>query len=531
MRTPRAILNSIILMLFVAGGGYAATITGTVKGPDGSAFEGAFVQAQNAMNGITVYVLSGKDGRYRIENLPTGEYELRIRAIGYRGQPRSGITLSGNQTASFDFPLQKGIVRWSDLSVYQGSQLLPEGPGKELLVDRCFGCHGFESRMASVRRDENGWREKVNFMRDTVGVHVNDHDAAEIASYLTSVFGEDSKVPESPALLPAYKSVEQKFSDDSTKIVYVEYEMPGPGRMPWDANPDKNGNIWIPYFSQVNALGKLDPKTGDVQEFKLPNEPRVAMHSAFPAPDGTVWFTEQSNNRIGKWDPATGKITEIQDTYVPPKVKVVHLEGGEGIPSSGSKHTIRVDPQGIVWTSGMPFTRFDPRTQEFTEFKTPPNTYGNEIDNDGNIWFTGWSADGKIYKIDTKTGKMMSWQPPTAGWPRRITIDSNGIVYFTEYAAGKIGRLDPSTGAFKEYQLPGGQPTPYGVVANQYGVWYSSEKMDVIGRVDPDTGKITLYPFSHFENTIRELRLDTQGRIWYGTPANNKVGYFYLASK
>jgi hypothetical protein len=31
------------------------------------------------------------------------------------------------------------------------------------------------------------------------------------------------------------------------------------------------------------------------------------------------------------------------------------------------------------------------------------------------------------------------------------------------------------------------------------------------------------------ENTMREFILDAQGRMWFGTPANNKVGYFYLA--
>jgi hypothetical protein len=28
---------------------------------------------------------------------------------------------------------------------------------------------------------------------------------------------------------------------------------------------------------------------------------------------------------------------------------------------------------------------------------------------------------------------------------------------------------------------------------------------------------------------MREFYLDAQGRMWFGTPANNKVGYFYLA--
>jgi hypothetical protein len=31
-------------------------------------------------------------------------------------------------------------------------------------------------------------------------------------------------------------------------IVYVEYDLPGPNRMPWSAAPDKEGNVWMPYY-------------------------------------------------------------------------------------------------------------------------------------------------------------------------------------------------------------------------------------------------------------------------------------------
>jgi len=34
------------------------------------------------------------------------------------------------------------------------------------------------------------------------------------------------------------------------------------------------------------------------------------------------------------------------------------------------------------------------------------------------------------------------------------------------------------------------------------------------------------YPFPYSGNGIRELLPDSEGRMWYGTPFNNKVGYF-----
>src|ERR1700692_991425 len=115
-RIPK-ILALISAMIFPAAFAHGATITGTVKGPDGAPFKGAFVQAQNAKTRITSDVLSDKDGRYQVENLPAGEYDLRIRAVGYRAEPRSGVSLAAAQSASFDWALQKGTVHWSDLSL------------------------------------------------------------------------------------------------------------------------------------------------------------------------------------------------------------------------------------------------------------------------------------------------------------------------------------------------------------------------------------------------------------------------------
>jgi len=42
---------------------------------------------------------------------------------------------------------------------------------------------------------------------------------------------------------------------------------------------------------------------------------------------------------------------------------------------------------------------------------------------------------------------------------------------------------------------------------------------------------VTEYPYPHSEISMREFFLDSQGRTWYASSVNNKVGYFYLAAK
>src|SRR4029077_1727317 len=214
MKLASKFVGLLTAFLFLATFARAATVNGSVKSPDGTPFRGAFVQAQNTSTRVLVSVLTDKDGRYRIENLPAGKYQVQVRAVGYRTDPRTEVSLAAEQNASYDFALAQGMVRWSDLSQYQGEVLFPEAKGKDLLVGKCFACHGFQSRMASARRDEDGWKDRVAYMVDSMHFFLggvaggfSDQNSSEVASYLNSLFGQESVLPKSPAELPKYKEL------------------------------------------------------------------------------------------------------------------------------------------------------------------------------------------------------------------------------------------------------------------------------------------------------------------------------------
>src|ERR1700732_10346 len=351
----------------------------------GAPFQGAFVEAQNSKSRITVIVLSDTQGRYQIPDLAAGDYRVFIKAVGYRADPRNPVTVTSDQNASFDFALQKAPVRWNEISQSQAKQLWPPAKGKDLIFSQCNICHQFQSRMASVTRDADGWRDRIAFMRDAMrfsmflGKHFSDQDADDVATYLTSLFGPDSVLPKSVADMPGYKDTVRPFTSEALNIVYVEYDMPGPSRMPFSAAPDKSGYLWIPDFGVANKITRLDPKTGEMQGFSVPYIGTAGVHSAVPALDGSVWLAEQGSNKLGRWDPVTQKITEYQDPYTP---------GKEGIEDGGSKHTVRLDASGKVWTSGVPLTRFDPETGKFTHFEEGDYAYDVKPDKNGDVWFT-----------------------------------------------------------------------------------------------------------------------------------------------
>src|SRR4029078_648186 len=158
----------VLGVVFAVSAADAATITGTVTGPDGTPFRAAFVQARNAQLKMTVSVRGDNQGHYVAENLPAGDYRVSIRAAGFKADVKNGLKLTADQDASQDFKLQTTPVRWTEISILQGSELMPDARGKKVLMAHCMSCHGFQSKMAATVRDLDGWRDRVEFMREAM---------------------------------------------------------------------------------------------------------------------------------------------------------------------------------------------------------------------------------------------------------------------------------------------------------------------------------------------------------------------------
>ncbi len=522
-------LVSLALTASLASTAFAASIAGNVTGPDGKPIMGIFVVAENSQNKMTVTVLSDAQGRYHINNLPAATYSVQISAVGYRSDPHDNVQLTADQKLACDFALQAASVRWTDLTTYQITQLLPKTAKHDLskryqepYFTTCMtSCHSLQHRVASQSHDAQGWKTLIQYMSNTImggegGGRMTDEKAQDFAEFLAAMFGPDSKKPASPAALPEYKKLVRTFSPEAMNIAYVEYDFPPiKGQGPWSAVEDKDGMFWIPYYGRGNEVVRLNPKTAELARFPLPFTKTAGIHSAIPAPDGTVWFTEAALGKFGHLNPFTKEIVEYQNTPL--------LDG-----TPTGTHTIRVDERGRVWTSGGPaITMFDPIANKFSHFDVG-NTYGNIVGHNGDEWFTSFVFPGPIARV-TKDGKLSKFYPPTKGKPQRLLVDENNIVWFSERGGNKLGRFDPQTESFKEFDLPGPAASPYAIGMDRNKmIWYASHEQDTIGRFDPKTGEVIEYPYPHSEISMREFFMDSQGRMWYASSVNNKVGYWYI---
>ncbi|HVB33091.1 MAG TPA: carboxypeptidase regulatory-like domain-containing protein [Patescibacteria group bacterium] len=552
------------LMVFTASAvplAMGATIRGTVKGPGGKPFEGAFVEAQNTTTNIMTDVLSQEDGSYRIPNLVAGDYRVSIRAVGYRAAAQNETLQTADQHAKCDFALKSGTAQWSDLSVWQAWLLLPNAPGKQLLFGPCFGCHNFQSRMATRRLNYQGWMGMVNYMRYDAADFVfgpkglapmSNQMAGSIAGYLTQVFGLNSTLPASPSALPGYKATVRKFTNQAMNIVYVVYPLTDSTWCPFQAYPPtiqkgfySDGYIWAGDYVNANRVIRVNPKTGQNTTYMVPTTGKnlaypltcvsEAIHAIEVGPEGNAWFAEQGCNRVGTVNLKTGNVTQYQAPFIPKS---------EWAKRGGYKHDshpMLVDGKVYVFSSGDPATRLDPRTGKFTTIQGIPNTYdvyGDTVN--GTVWFTDIGDNGPLYEVNPRTLKIiLRYQPkvdPKNFRSHRIAISSKGIVWVTcrnthlTANTERVCRLNPKTLAYKEYTPLGPDKHDYAITLDKSGnVWYSMTFLDEIQRLNPETGHMVQYPFPYPEITIRKFWRDAKGRIWWASNGNAAVGYFYLA--
>ena len=80
-----------------------------------------------------------------------------------------------------------------------------------------------------------------------------------------------------------------------------------------NTNPDSitvgpDGNLWFTEGSE-NRIGKLSLASGKITVYNVPTA-NAALGNIVAGPDGNLSFTEIEGNKIGKISPVTGVITE-----------------------------------------------------------------------------------------------------------------------------------------------------------------------------------------------------------------------------
>jgi virginiamycin B lyase len=275
-----------------------------------------------------------------------------------------------------------------------------------------------------------------------------------------------------------------------------------------------DGTLW--YTGQrAQTLGRVDMGTGQVREFPLPG--RHGPHGLVSDRDGNIWYTGNAAGLIGKLDPKTGQVTE----YKMPD------------PAARDPHTPIFDRNGILWftVQGGNFVgRLDPKTGTVT-LKQPPTPraapYGIVVLSNGTPVFDLFRTN-KIGTIDPKTMEITEYTLPEGARPRRIAVDANDIVWYTDFARGFLGRLDLKTKQVQEFPSPAGpQSQPYGISVTPDGVvWYSESGVEpnTLVRFDPVAKTFQTWKIPNGGGVVRHMVTAPNGDLLLAYSGVNKVG-------
>jgi virginiamycin B lyase len=117
--------------------------------------------------------------------------------------------------------------------------------------------------------------------------------------------------------------------------------------------------------------------------------------------------------------------------------------------------------------------------------------------------------------------------PNAAARPRRIAIQPDDVMWYSDYARGYLGRFDPKTGNVTEFASPGGPNSrPYGIVYLKNAVWYSESgvRPNTIVRFDLATQRFQTWEIPSGGGVVRNMMVTRDGNIAIACSGVNRVG-------
>jgi virginiamycin B lyase len=405
--------------------------------------------------------------------------------------------MSGSPTASL---LAAAVCMLVPFAAQAQAPGLPQGAGKELVEGACVGCHQTNLIISSSGYTSEGWNELIGTMID---LSPAPEQRAAITDYLATHFPPNTR--RAAKLVPG-----------TAEVTFTQWQTPTLGQRTRDPMQAPDGSIW--WAGQfANLIGRLDPATGEMKEYKLP--PNAMPHTVEIDAKGIPWYTGNKNASIGKVDPTTGKVTAYQ---MPD-------------PAAKDPHTMIFDRKGVAWftlqLSNM-VGRLDPETGAIKLATLPaPDSrpYGIKIDADGVPWV---SCNGRpcLVKIDPATMALTEIKLPLEGTTvRRLDLAEDGMIWYVNSGRGQLGRLNPKTGEIKEWPSPSGpQSHPYAIMIVDGVVWYneSGVRPDALVRFDPKTETFQSWAIPSggiFSGIVRHGRATREGNLLIHQSGTNRI--------
>ena len=521
----------------------APALAGKVMSPADGNMEGVLIGAKKEGSTVTTWVVSNAQGEYNFprDRMAPGKYNISIRAVGYE-LPRTSADVTA-QGAHVDLQLSK-ITRPTKVAEQMSNgEILMSVPGTQQQKQQfagCVNCHTLQ-RVLFSRFDADAMAEVIQRMTQ----HTNNSSPMHpwfrpqekplgpptggqitLGKYLASINLSASDTFEYQLkTLPRPKG-------KATQVIYTVYDLPRPDASPHDEAFDAQGNVWYSDFNS-QYFGKLDPKTGKVQEWKVPQArlgqiAQGGLQVDFDK-EGRLYYGNMSQMQVVRFDPKTEKM----ETW---KVPVPENQLGDA-------HLTMIDPafqhvDGKLWLNVAYATgeaggtwHVDLAKNEFTRVPYPPgspnaNAY-DVVANSKNDMYGFTMANDKMWFTDGKSLKTTWLDMPIKGSGcRRGHIDSQDRVWCGVFNGNAMAMFDPKTQKISEWPVPTPWTRPYDAQFDDKGyLWGAGMDNDLAVRMNSQTGEFVEYLLPH-ETNVRHVEVQKSGTfssMWLGDQHGNTL--------
>jgi virginiamycin B lyase len=274
---------------------------------------------------------------------------------------------------------------------------------------------------------------------------------------------------------------------------FVEYRMSGLRDGPMAIAAAADGTVWFT-IDQANAIGRV--RGGRVELLPTPGRNYEPLGLAV-AVDGSAWYTDIKAGAVMHIRP-TGEVTQFALDSA-----IVRLG------------RVAIAPDGSVWFAdamGAGITQLKDGTFTHHEVGSADSgPYGVAVTSDGIVWAT-LQGVSKLVRIEA-SGAMATIDLPRPGVvPTDVAVGADGSVWFLQFGANRVGRL--KNGEFSDFKVAEQNAGLSGLaVASDGAVWFGMVRSSSLGRLRD--GKVATFRLPRDNARPYSLAVDPDGNVWY----------------
>jgi len=304
--------------------------------------------------------------------------------------------------------------------------------------------------------------------------------------------------------------------------VIAEYWHGSSPARPWEVACDVSANRAFYTAQMSNRIGVVEWGAGKFTEWTIPtlgSSPwGIALGPEIMTDTGTfIWFTESVGSKIGRLNPITGEFVEWQTLTASSEPRDIAIDRARLTVWFTEFVGRRIGK--LVYLSGLGW--------KMTEYLTPSGTGSPNhitVDSDGIVWFT--SPPIHVGRFNPFKGEFTMYTVPDA--PNGITVDKDGFIWFTSIGTSAICRLDWWKNQTVSWVVPTSGCGPSQIVVDQdYNVWFTEFASAKIGKFVPGTANFYEYPTPTAGSQPYGICIHSADTIVFTEAQSNRLGRLF----